>query len=105
MAGNPVIGLDIGSMSIRAAEVRHGKAGPVVTNFAQVTLPPDAVEAGVVTDDKAVTTALRQLWSTAKLRNRRVVLGVTNRQLVVRETSVSNLPDKELRRSLPFQVR
>ena len=30
---------------------------------------------------------------------------MTNPQLVVREMSVSNLPAKEMRKSLPFQVR
>src|SRR6185312_1444527 len=105
MTSKSVIGLDIGSMSIRAAETRHGKAGPVITAFGQVALPLGAVKGGVVHDDKAVTAALRQLWGATKFGSRDVVLGVTNRQVVVRETSVANVPPKEMRRSLPFQVR
>jgi type IV pilus assembly protein PilM len=105
MAAVTLVGLDVASTSIRAAETSRGKDGPVVVNFGQAALPDGAVQGGVVQDDKAVTAALKQLWATAKFRSRKVVLGVTNAQAVVRELTVSNLPDRELRRSLPFQVR
>jgi type IV pilus assembly protein PilM len=45
------------------------------------------------------------MWATSKFRGREVVLGITNPQTVVREMSVAKLPEKELRQSLPFQVR
>jgi type IV pilus assembly protein PilM len=105
MAATNLIGLDIGSMSVRAVEISRGKDGPAITNFGHAVLPDGAVQAGAVTDDKAVIAALRQLWATTKFRSRKVALGITSAQVVVRELAVSNLPDKELHKSLPFQVR
>ena len=105
MAASNPIGLDIGSMSIRAVETARGKEGPVIANFGEVPLPEGTVQAGVIHDEKVVTAALRQLWAVAKFRGRDVVLGVTNPQTVVREMSVANLPEREMRKSLPFQVR
>jgi type IV pilus assembly protein PilM len=105
MAAVPLVGLDIGSMSIRAAETGRSKEGPTVTAFGAVPLPDGAVLAGVVQDEQAVTAALKHLWSTAKFRSRNVALGVTNPQVVVRRMALANLPAAELRRSLPFQVR
>jgi type IV pilus assembly protein PilM len=105
MAGVNPIGLDIGSSSIRAVEVRRGKDEHTLTNFGQVQLPPGTVVGGVVQDATAVTSALKQLWAARRFDTRHVRLGVTNPQLVVRETSVSNLPPREMRKSLPFQVR
>jgi type IV pilus assembly protein PilM len=105
MASVNPIGLDIGSSSIRAVEVRRTKDEYTLTNFGQVPLPPGTVQGGVLQDPTAVTSALRQLWAACKFDTKHVVLGVTNPQLVVRETSVSNLPAKEMHRSLPFQVR
>jgi type IV pilus assembly protein PilM len=101
---NP-IGLDIGSSSIRAVEARRGKDDHTLINFGQVPLPPDAVVGGVVQEPAAITVALRQLWAACRFGTRHVTLGVTNPQLVVREMAVSNLPAKELHKSLPFQVR
>jgi type IV pilus assembly protein PilM len=105
MAAVTVIGLDIGSSAIRAVQTSRGKDGPAVTNAGQAPLPAGAVQGGVIQDDKAVTAALKQLWSTAKFKCRKVVLGVTNAQVVVRPMDVANLPDRELRKALPFQVR
>jgi type IV pilus assembly protein PilM len=104
MAAVTLTGLDIGSTSIRAAEISRAKNGPAIRAFGQAPLPHGAVRGGIVHDDKVVTLALKRLWSSSRLRGREVVLGVTNPQVVVRQMSVSNLPGRELRRSLPFQV-
>jgi type IV pilus assembly protein PilM len=105
MAGVTPIGLDIGSSSIRAVEVRRTKDEHTLTNFGQVPLPPETVQGGIIQDPVVVTSALKQLWAACKFDTKRVMLGVTNPQLVVREMSVSNLPGKEMQKSLPFQVR
>ena len=105
MASVNPIGLDIGSSSIRAVEVRRGKDDHSLSNFGQVPLPAGTVQSGTVQDPVAVTSALKQLWAACRFDTKRVVVGVTNPQLVVREMSVSNLPAKEMRKSLPFQVR
>jgi type IV pilus assembly protein PilM len=105
MARHYPIGLDIGSTSVRAVEITRGREGPAVTRFGTVPLPAGAVQGGVVQDAVMVTAAIKQLWSTARFGNRSVALGVTNPQIVVRQMSVINLPAKELRESLPFQVR
>jgi type IV pilus assembly protein PilM len=105
MASVTPIGLDIGSSSIRAVEVRRTKDEYALTNFGQVPLPPGTVQGGVVQEPSVVTAALKQLWAACKFDTKHVRIGVTNPQLVVREMSVSNLPPKEMHKSLPFQVR
>jgi type IV pilus assembly protein PilM len=85
-------------------EVRRAKDEYTLTNFGQVPRPAGTVQGGVIADPAAVTSALKQLWAACKFTTKQVRLGVTNPQLVVREMSVSNLPAKEMRKSLPFQV-
>jgi len=105
MASVTPIGLDIGSSSIRAVEVRRAKDEYTLSNFGQVPLPHGTVQGGVLADAVALTSALKQLWAACKFTTKKVKLGVTNPQLVVREMSVSNLSPKEMHKSLPFQVR
>jgi type IV pilus assembly protein PilM len=105
MAGVIPIGLDIGSSSIRAVEVKRAKDEYSLSNFGQVPLPPGTVTGGVVQDSVAVASALKQLWAACKFGTKHVSLGVTNPQLVVREMSVANLPAKEMHQALPFQVK
>lgn len=105
MATATLTGIDIGSTSVRAVQTNRGKGQPVVVNFGQAPIPFGAVHGGIINDEKIVTTALRSLWSEHKFRKREVVVGVTSHQIVVREMSLPNLPAKEFRQALPFQVR
>lgn len=105
MGANTTIGLDIGSTSIRAAEAHTAKDGAVtVVAFGERPLPPGAVANGVIEDPGAVTHVVRELRRGVPLRGRSVVLGLTNAQSLVREMSVLNVPRKDMRASLPFQV-
>ena len=105
MAALTLTGVDVGSTSIRAVEATRTKDKPVISNFGQAILPEGAVVGGVVKDDRAVTAAIRQLWTGKNFRSRSVILGVTHQQVVVRDVEVSNLPPKEMKQALPFQVR
>ena len=99
------IGVDVGSTSIRAVEAIRSKDRTVISNFGQALLPEGAVVGGVVKDDRAVTAALRQLWTAHAFKTKNVILGVTHQQVIVREVEIANLPPRELKQSLPFQVR
>ena len=105
MSATNLVGLDIGSTSIRAVEATVSKDRPVVDNFGQVFLPPGCVVGGVVKDDRSVTAALRQLWTAHTFKTKDVVLGVTHQQVVVREIDIAKLPAKELKQALPYLVR
>lgn len=105
MAGATPIGLDIGSSSIRAVEVRRSKDDYTLVNFGQFPLEAGTVVAGVVQNPAGLTVALKQLWAASKFGSKKVTLAVTNPQLVVREASVANLPASQMRQALPFQVK
>lgn len=100
----PVVGLDIGTSAIRAAVVNSGRSGPILSMFTQVPLPPTAVVDGEVRDSEEVSAALAQLWKRAKLGTKRVVVGVSNQRVVVRQVDLPFLEEKEFRSSLKFQV-
>lgn len=105
MSATTLVGLDIGSTSIRAVEATVAKDRPSINNFGQSFLAPGTVVGGVVKDDRAVTSALRQLWTSQTFATKDVVLGFTHQQVIVREIDVPNLGPKELRQALPFVVR
>jgi type IV pilus assembly protein PilM len=105
VAGRHAVGLDIGTSGVRAAELTLGKAGATLERFGQVALPPGAVRDGEVVDVDAVAGALRQLWAQAKFGGKKVVVGVANQKVVVRQVDLPWLPLAELRESLAFQVQ
>ncbi len=104
MAGR-VVGLDIGTSGVRAAELTLGKGGATLERFGQVALPPGAVRDGEVIDADAVAEAIKQLWAQAKFSTKKVVVGVANQKVVVRQVDLPWLPTNELKKALAFQVQ
>lgn len=103
------IGLDIGATAVRAAilslAVRDGHPSVTMNGLGQVALPEGAVVNGVVADQAAVTTALKELWRSNKFACRNVILGVTHQQIVVRGLQMPTLPADQMARALPFRAR
>src|SRR5947209_313772 len=99
------IGLDIGTSVVRAVELSYGRSGATLERFGQLVLPPGAVLDGQVVDEESVATALRKLWQATDLSHKRVVLGVANQRVIVRQLELPWLPQAELRASLGFQVQ
>ena len=72
MAKTRVIGLDIGTTAVRAAQLEFGAGGPAgkgqasLVRYGEVPLPIGAVRDGEVTDQATVTQAIKQLWATHK---------------------------------------
>ncbi len=98
------IGLDIGSFAVRAAEVSVESGAPTLHRFAQVTLPPGAVEEGQVVDQAAVAATIRQLWAKGGFKQRRVVVGISSKDVKVRQAEVPNLPPDEIRSALRYEA-
>jgi type IV pilus assembly protein PilM len=100
-----IVGVDIGSDAIRAVELDGaGTAHPLVRAFGQISVPPGIIESGEVIEVDAVAALLRQLWSTHRFRSTRVVLGVGNARVLVRDLTVPSGTPAQVRQSLPFYV-
>lgn len=104
MAGRTAIGLDIGSSVVRVAELSVGRAGVTLERFGQVVLPEGVVVDGEVVEGDVVAEHLRRLWSAVRPGHRRVVIGVANQRVLVRQVELPWMPPKELKASLGMQV-
>lgn len=104
MAGRAPVGLDIGTSSVRAAEVSVVRGSLRLDKFGQIALPLGAVSDGEVVDVELVAGALKRLWSEVRFSTRRVVVGVANQKVVVRQVDLPWMEHDELRQSLGYQV-
>ena len=100
-----VIGLDIGSFAVRAAELTVGGGQPQLLRFGQVSLPAGAMRDGEVADAGAVSSALRRLWSEGGFKNKKVVVGVANQRVIVRQAELPAMTEPDLRAALRFEAQ
>jgi type IV pilus assembly protein PilM len=100
----PLIGLDIGSHAVRAAELTVKGGQTTLRRFAQVELPDGAVADGEVVDATVVGKALKRLWAEGKFSHRRPVVGVSSQRAIVRLADVPAMTDGELKTALKFEA-
>jgi type IV pilus assembly protein PilM len=103
MAG--YIGLDIGTMAVRAAEVVLRDGVPSLEHFGQVALPYGAVRNGEIVDVGAVGDAIERLWEQAGFRSKKVVIGASNQRVFVRQADLPAISESEIRSALQFEAQ
>jgi type IV pilus assembly protein PilM len=98
-----VVGLDIGTSAVRAAELELDGAAPRLVAFGQVGLPPGAIEDGEVQDHSAVADAIVRLWENGGFTSRSVVVGIAGLRAITRELDLPWVPDDEIDSAVRFQ--
>jgi type IV pilus assembly protein PilM len=98
-----VVGLDIGTSAVRAAELEFGSGQPKLVAFGQVGLPPGAIVDGEVKDIPAVADAIRRLWHNGRFVSNSVVVGIAGLRVITRELDMPWVPDSEVQSAVRFQ--
>lgn len=98
------IGLDVNANTVRAAQLRFDKNSTTVMALGETQILPGAVTAAGVADPAALTAALRTLWSTFKIKGKKVILGVGGQRVVVRTATLPVMPAKDIKSALSLYV-
>lgn len=101
-----IVGLDIGSNSLRAVEVADATSHkPRVLRYREVPIPDGAAISGDVIELHTIAAAIRALWGSGQFKSKNVVLGMGNQRVLARDFSVPKMSMLQIRESLPFQVQ
>jgi type IV pilus assembly protein PilM len=106
MSKTSIVGVDFGQGVVRAVEVSDPTSPrPVLLRHHELPLPPGSVVGGEVRDPQVVASVLKRLWAEAGFRSRKVVLGIGNSRVLVRDLTIPKMPLDQIREALPFQVQ
>ncbi|MGD8241654.1 MAG: type IV pilus assembly protein PilM [Desulfobacterales bacterium] len=101
---NHLVGLDIGSRSIKAGEIIEGKRGPTLKKFGMIDIPPGTIEDGVINDPEAVSDAIRQLFKTYNIKEQNVAVSIGGYSVIVKKINVQNMPEEQLQDTIQFEA-
>lgn len=100
-----MVGLDIGTDSIKVAEAKFAKDGITITGLGIARTPQGAIENEVIVDSKALGDAIKALLSETGIKTRRCVSSVSGAsQVVVRVISVPKMKREELAETMKWEV-
>ena len=101
----PLIGLDIGTDHVRAAQLKSTNAGFLLSAYGRVNMPLGAVVEGEIVDTDAVAGAIRELWKRSGVKGRDVSIGVSNQKVVVRLVDLPFMERAELEGAIQYQAQ
>ena len=100
----PLVGLDIGSSSIKAVELTKSKKGYQLTGFSSETLTPDAVVDGAIMDAREVADSIKRTFLLGKFKPKTVATGVSGHSVIVKRVVVPAATPSEVETSIQLDA-
>ncbi len=98
------VGLDIGSSSVKAVQLKTSKRGIQLLAFGMEPLMPQTIVDGTIMDQGAVVDAIRTLWGRLKLRQKDVAIAIAGHSVIIKKISLPQMSPRELAEQIPFEA-
>lgn len=99
-----IIGLDIGSSSIKLAEMTVNKNGAVLDNFAFIQSPAQAMNNGEITDSLLISEAIKTAFKENGFRNKKACVGLSGTAVIVKKISIPKVESKNLAEQVQYEA-
>ncbi len=99
-----VIGLDIGSSSVKLVELSKAKDGFKLQNLGISPLPPEAIVDGALMDSVTIIDAIRNLISTTRTKKKDVATSVSGHSVIVKKIALPFMTVAELEESIQWEA-
>ncbi len=97
-------GLDIGSRSIKAAEVVKSRGGYSLKNFGMIDLPLGIIEDGAIKEPEKVTEAIRELFKINRFNIKNVAISVGGYSVIVKKINIQSMPEELLQETIHLEA-
>ena len=91
-----LVGLDIGSSSIKAVELKNTKHGYELVSFGQERLAQDTVVDGAIMDAPLVAGAISNIFDGQKIKTKNVATAVSGHSVIVKRVTLPSMTEEEL---------
>lgn len=98
------IGLEIEAFSLRAVELKKSIPYKLV-HYAAEELESGIVKDGEIIEAEDVVQALKRLWQKGKFAGKKVILGIANPKVFIRQVELPYMEDSALRNAINFQAQ
>jgi type IV pilus assembly protein PilM len=102
--GKNLVGVDIGTTSIKVCQVKAGRRGLELQRFAYEPLASQVVVDGQVMDANVVTELLQKMFKESKIRNKNIAISVSGQAAIIRKISVPLMTDAELSEQIQWEA-
>lgn len=99
-----LVGLDIGSRSIKAAELAVTKRGPTLKRFGVVDIDQGAIEEGTINNPEAVAERIQELFKSYNIKENNVAVSIGGYSVIVKKINVQTMAEEQLQETIQFEA-
>jgi type IV pilus assembly protein PilM len=103
-AKKELIGLDIGSSSIKAVELDWGKRTPKLKHFGMIPLPPEAIVDGAFMDSASIVESIRSLIDGLRIKTKQVGVSISGHSVYIKTINVPTMSEGQLEESIKWEA-
>ena len=92
-----LVGLDIGSSSLKLAEIISSSRGYVLNRFLQIPLPKGIITDGVLADSNALTLKIKELFKPSGCGRKGIVTSLAGNSVIIKKVTLDQINETELR--------
>lgn len=100
-----LVGLDIGSASVKAVELRKKGADYELVNIGMAQLGQDTVVDGAIMDALSVSSAIERIFSENKIKTKNVATSVSGPSVSAKRITVAATSEEELQNAIAYEAQ
>ncbi len=102
--GKSIVGLDIGSSSIKAVELKRAHGSLQVAHLGTEALTTDVVVDSMIMDSPSVSSAITKIFTENNIKSRGVATSVSGHSVIVKRITVPNMSEQELAERIQMEA-
>lgn len=99
-----LVGLDIGSRTIKAAELYNTKNGFGLKSYGTIDIASGLIEEGTIKEPERVADSIRELFKTSNIKEQNVAISIGGYSVIVKKINVQNMSEEELHETIRFEA-
>ncbi len=92
-----LVGLDIGSSSIKLAEVISNSKGHYLNRFTEVPLPKGVIVDGILADAVTLSAKIKEIFKLSKCGRKGIVTSLAGNSVIIKKVTLEQMNEEELR--------
>lgn len=101
---NHLVGLDIGSKTIKAGEIDVTAKGFTLKKFGLLDIPEGAMVDGLIKKTDEITASIRELFDRADIREKNVAISIGGNKVIVKTIDVQQMSEQQFGEIMQFEA-
>lgn len=99
-----VIGIDIGSSSVKLVQLRDAKGGYQLVTLGMALLPEEAIVDNAIMDSQSIINVIQNLVESLKVKTKNVATSVSGHSVIIRKIQLPIMTEEEMEASIQWEA-